>query len=224
LDEEAYINNGRNTKRLFKKFLPANKQAKILDVGCGVGYFLYGLKQMGYTNAEGIDYSNEQIAAAKKFGLNAVEGNLFEYMSDNKSEYDVIIATDILEHLHKDEIIKLLDLAHIAMKDDGIFICAVPNASWPFAPHLRYKDLTHELSFTEETLGEILKVTNFEAIYIGGEKSRPRTVKALIRYVLRVIFRSFWKVFMIAEMGKDAIGISLSSKIIAVAQKKPSHG
>jgi len=41
--------------------LPEDKKAKIIDLGCGNGGFVYWLQQIGYQNAEGIDISAEQI-------------------------------------------------------------------------------------------------------------------------------------------------------------------
>ncbi len=41
--------------------LPAKKDIKILDIGCGFGSWVKVMHQAGYQNAEGIDLSEEQI-------------------------------------------------------------------------------------------------------------------------------------------------------------------
>jgi len=69
-------------------------------------------------------------------------------------------------------------------------------------------------------LAEIFKVTNFEVVYICGEKNIPCTFKGMIRYMVRIIFRLLWRIFIIAEMGGYAKNISLSSKLIAVSKKR----
>lgn len=219
-DESAFKQYARTYAQIYSRFLPQNRSAKILDVGCGPGYFVYALKTMGYTNVEGIDTSEQQVAIAKGYGLNVTQFDLFEFLLDKNQQYDVIIATDILEHLTKNEIVELLDIANKTLRPEGIFICAVPNANSPFATRLRYIDLTHELSFTEESLREIFEVTNFRVFHIGGEKVKPRTIKAVIRYVMSAFLKFVWKLFMIAELGRPAARLSLEYKLIAVARKR----
>jgi 2-polyprenyl-3-methyl-5-hydroxy-6-metoxy-1,4-benzoquinol methylase len=217
--ESAYRQTSKTLRRLYKKFLPENRSAQILDIGCGTGYFLYALKTMGYTNVEGIDISEQQVTIAKSLGLNVTQSDIFEFLRDKNQQYDVIIATDLLEHLTKNEIIELLDSANKAMRPEGIFMCAVPNASSPFASRCRYIDFTHETGFTEETFKEIFEVTNFKVSHIMGEKVRPRTIKAVIRYVMSGCFKFVWKLFMIAELGSQAGGTPLDYKLICIAQK-----
>src|SRR4051812_37311495 len=51
----------RHYRRVYAPLLPADKNAKILDIGCGLGHFLYFLKSEGYVNHWGIDLGSEQI-------------------------------------------------------------------------------------------------------------------------------------------------------------------
>lgn len=37
--------------------LPSNREAKILDIGCGDGKFLFFLRRNGYTHMEGVEMS-----------------------------------------------------------------------------------------------------------------------------------------------------------------------
>lgn len=55
-------------KRL-SKWLPQNKNINYLDVACGAGQLLYGMKSIGYNNISGIDISPQQVAVAKKYVL-----------------------------------------------------------------------------------------------------------------------------------------------------------
>src|SRR5687768_12572113 len=58
----------------YGKFLPASKDAAILDLGCGYGVNLSCLVDMGYVNCHGIDISAEQIEYARTtMGLSNVE-------------------------------------------------------------------------------------------------------------------------------------------------------
>src|SRR5262249_16540690 len=56
----------------FQHLLPEDKGAKILDIGCGYGPFLYFLQKEGYRNICGVDISPEQVEAARQLGIDNV--------------------------------------------------------------------------------------------------------------------------------------------------------
>jgi 2-polyprenyl-3-methyl-5-hydroxy-6-metoxy-1,4-benzoquinol methylase len=56
-------------QRYFGRFLPQDKNAKILDLGCGNGGFVWWLQKIGYQNTEGVDISEEQVETARKLGI-----------------------------------------------------------------------------------------------------------------------------------------------------------
>ena len=70
----------------YNKFLPVNKEAHILDIGCGDGGFVYFLQKSGYTNCTGIDVSDEQIKAGKEMGIEGLQkGDLKDFLENNKT-------------------------------------------------------------------------------------------------------------------------------------------
>jgi 2-polyprenyl-3-methyl-5-hydroxy-6-metoxy-1,4-benzoquinol methylase len=80
------------------------RDAKILDIGCSSGILLNELISDGFNpeNLFGIDVSEKAIANAKTNGLkNVFVMDAQEITLDKK--FDVIIASDCLEHLAKDE-------------------------------------------------------------------------------------------------------------------------
>ena len=54
--------------------LPTDRDAKILDAGCGRGNFLSFLQRNGYTRGSGVDRSPESVRAARAAGLDVAEG------------------------------------------------------------------------------------------------------------------------------------------------------
>lgn len=115
-------------KWYYGRFLPRDKSAKILEVGCGYGGLLLWLQSMGYVNASGIDISPEQVQAAKKLGVKKVEeANIIEWMKDKKELYDMVFARDVIEHFRKDEIFKVVESCFNALKDGGILLLYTPK-------------------------------------------------------------------------------------------------
>lgn len=49
--------------------LPKNRNAKILDLGCGYGTFLNALRSLGYKNLYGVEIGKEQSEFLKVSGF-----------------------------------------------------------------------------------------------------------------------------------------------------------
>ncbi len=151
-------------KKTFQKF--SSKDINILEVGCNRGYLLKVIKNHGYDNLVGIDLSGEDLELAKKMNLNCelLKSDAFEYLSNNKSKFDIIIIKAVLEHIPKDKVEDLIKLMHESLKSGGQLIIDVPNMDWFFATHERYMDFTHEVGFTKESLDQVVRLyfSNYE--------------------------------------------------------------
>lgn len=167
--EKEYKDHFLYFKKNYSRFLPSDKNAKILDAGCGLGHFLSFLKKLGYSNASGIDLSEELVDFCKQKGFNAEASDFFDYLKKNKNTFDVIVINDVIEHLFKEEIVDLLDLMNESLKKGGCVIIKTPNMANPItAASSIYIDFTHETAFTETSMKEILSVTNFKNIVVIG--------------------------------------------------------
>ena len=58
--------SSRMFERMYQGRLPENKEAVILDFGCGTGDFLFHLKKKGYQRFFGVDISPSQIQWCKE--------------------------------------------------------------------------------------------------------------------------------------------------------------
>jgi len=151
----------------FGRFLPADHNARILDLGCGYGAFLYFLQKAGYLNVWGVDISPEQVEAAQRLGISNVYcEDLMVFLPKHKEAFDCITALDVVEHFRKEEILTLLDAVYQALKPGGIFIMQSPNADGPFGAHYRYYDFTHEIAFTKTSITQVLATVGFRNIRV----------------------------------------------------------
>jgi ubiquinone/menaquinone biosynthesis C-methylase UbiE len=109
------------------------KGGKLLDIGCGVGDFLFQAHNAGYA-VTGIDFSPKFIGIARRrFAFeNLYPLTLDRFIAqkpDNK--YDVITFFEVMEHL--DNIIDFLDSVKVLLKPGGCVACSVPNRErWRF--------------------------------------------------------------------------------------------
>ena len=96
----------------YAKIAELCKGKKVLDFGCGRGDLLEMLGE----NAEGIDISSVGVGIARARGLNVVIGNKPE------GQYDIIVATEVLEHLDDDK-----GMIERFFEHAPVIIYAVPN-------------------------------------------------------------------------------------------------
>lgn len=202
-------------QKYFGRFLPGNKTAKIVDVGCGNGGFVWWLQQVGYQNAEGIDISAEQIEAGQKLGIKNI------HQADIKNslitKYDAIFMRDVIEHFSKEEILDILETVFKSLKDNGIVIIQTPNAESPFSGRFRYYDFTHEISFTESSIRQILLVFGFKNIEIYSQRPVIHGLKSFIRYILWKCVENCLRFYLLIETGSGK-GI-FTQNLIVVAKK-----
>ena len=97
------------------------KTAKILDIGCGAGYFLSVLKDKDIIY-KGLEVSPQLVRYCVEQGLNVHSTDLAEEPDDT---YDAIVMFDVLEHLS--EPIPLLYTVKEKLKKGGFCVAFTPN-------------------------------------------------------------------------------------------------
>lgn len=139
--EKHYENYGRNDylspltiKRyheILDSFEPYRKTNKLIDVGCGIGYFLEEAKKRGW-EVYGTEFTDEAIEICSKKGIKMNKGvlNPNNYTSQ---EFDVITSFEVIEHINNPQ----EELAHFyeILRKGGLVYCTTPN----FNSLLRYR-------------------------------------------------------------------------------------
>ncbi len=73
------------------------KNAKVLDAGCGTGGNLQMLKDLGYQNLFGVDFSRDAVRFCQERGFkNVIEGNVNKLPYDNHS-FDLVLCSNVFE-------------------------------------------------------------------------------------------------------------------------------
>ena len=169
----------------FMRFLPQDKDARIIDLGCGGGHFLYFLQKEGYSQAQGIDISQEAVDLAERMGVKNIEvGDLFETLPQYKEEFDFIWANQVIEHLKKDEVLGFLDLVYAALKPGGSTLMTTPNAAGLLGARVVFHGFSHETGFTPVSLGHVFVACGFKNVMVYGESPAIHDLLSVLRAVL----------------------------------------
>ncbi len=179
----------------YANLLPRDKNAVIIDVGCGMGHFLLYLKNKGYNNIEGIDICDEQVKWCRNNvcrNVEKVDDLLAFFTHSGESAFDLVIMNDLIEHLPKSEMLDILTKIRKSLKPGGGLICRLPNMSNIFGVYLLYNDFTHETGFTENSVRQLLQLSGFSNIVIFGNKVRINSLwKKPLYYLFLSMFNKF---------------------------------
>lgn len=123
----------RRARKLIEEIDP-QKGEKIIDLGCGTGYYLYLLNSLPVKlNLTGFDYDDKALAEAKllfpKKSINFVQGDMHK-MTFKNSSFDKAISSEVLEHLNDDA--KALREIYRILKPGGTIVISVPSIHYPF--------------------------------------------------------------------------------------------
>lgn len=135
---DANIYDGMNTNlndlQFYKRWLPKNKSASILELCCGTGRITLPLAKDGY-HICGVDYTSSMLEQAKiKASEAGLEVKFIEAdirTLDLQETYDLIfIPFNSIHHLYKNEdLFKALNVVKNHLKQGGLFLfdCYNPN-------------------------------------------------------------------------------------------------
>jgi 2-polyprenyl-3-methyl-5-hydroxy-6-metoxy-1,4-benzoquinol methylase len=181
--------------------LPRPSAGPVVDIGCGQGELVRLLLADGY-DAGGIDADPEQVARAHAAGLSQVWlGNYRHVLTERRSQFAAVIATDFLEYLTKDEVLDTLDDVVRALAPGGVFVARVPNAVSPLGGHVRYGDFTHESSYTARSVGQITAAAGFWSVAVRPCPPAAHSLMSAARVAAWKPVSALFKIALAAETG-----------------------
>jgi SAM-dependent methyltransferase len=147
---------GRAYDYYFRGWLPESRNARIADLACGYGRLLHFFRLRGYHQVTGVDISPDQVKRATEVHPNVLEADVLDFVEQHRTQFDLIVGLDLIEHLTKDEVLRFLRGCFEALRPGGRLVLQTPNADSPFGMASRYGDLTHEVFFNFNALSRLL--------------------------------------------------------------------
>lgn len=141
--QEAYRENTANIIKLLDK----DRDAKVLDVGCGDGQKTSLFKEkISCNEIIGADAVPERLKAAKKRGVKVKLLNLEKKWPFPKNHFDVIISNQVIEHIVDLDL--FISEIYRVLKPSGYVVISTENlSSWHniLALILGHQDFSHHL-------------------------------------------------------------------------------
>lgn len=168
-------------EELLDLFEPYRKTNKILDIGCGYGFFLEVAKEKGW-EVYGVDLSKKAALICESKGITTHNGTI-ETSDFTDESFDVVIGIEVLEHVNTPN--SFIEQTLKTLRKGGVTYITTPN----FNSYLRYKlkekyDVidypNHLCYFTSKTLRKAFEDKGFTTKSIkttGISVTRVKTSK-----------------------------------------------
>ena len=195
-----------------KYFLGNKSQTpSLLDLGCGSGLITKNISDMGF-KVKGIDFSPVAVQKAKNNGIEAVVANLDEGIAEPDASWDIVLASDIIEHIF-DPISVIKEAARV-IKPNGHLLITIPN---DVSIMVRLKTL--------------LGISHQEIMYkrSGFYKHHTFFTKRLLEFMLTLADLSIIKQNRVTNLGhkkqltNPSLPLLFTNTLVVVAQKKSDN-
>lgn len=183
--EEVIRTEAKISINMISKFL---NNGKLLDIGCGRGYFMDEAIKKGW-EAEGFDYSRSVVNyATNKLDLNVKRKNIFSFRTESK--YDLVTLIQFIEHFPNP--VDVFKKALSFVKASGYVYVATPNIDSLISKVCR-KEFDHIIPpehlsfFSSKSLNHMFSQQNVEIVYLGTWSTSQEFVSILRRLKRKVL-------------------------------------
>lgn len=138
----------------------------VLDVGCGRGEFLALMTAEGIA-AAGVDADRGMVERCRALGLDATLARVNDHLESlPDGALGTVFSAQVIEHLHHEELRRMLALALRKLRPGGLFIAETVNPHCIASLKTFWVDLTHQHPIFPEVALAACAIAGFESGYV----------------------------------------------------------
>lgn len=205
----------------YAHYLPKEKDAKILDIGCGNGQFLAYLKLKGFTEMCGVETDLKKVEFCKNdlsFNVSHI-CELDQFLTDFKGFFDLVVLMEVIYYFPDEKLFPYLKAIYEALKDNGVIIVQVFNGANFTGAFYKIKDPDINRTYYEGSLKKCLEETEFKVISLRARKCKIDSAGRFLWFCLQNMWFLVLKIIYILERGISGNPSIFSKSISCVAKK-----
>ncbi|MBI3825235.1 MAG: class I SAM-dependent methyltransferase [Candidatus Rokubacteria bacterium] len=205
-----------------REWLPAHRQAAILDYGCGPGGFLRYVGLAGYANVTGFDVDARYAAFCRTHSrariAQADDGTAF--LRSAAGGYDFILAREVAYYVPRPELAGWFTALAGALRPGGRLVIEVFNGAplsglWPWM-----NDPYITTVFSEHSLRALAEGAGLTIIVLRSERYPRKGLRQLAWLAGRKLLGRLWSLVYLLERGRDPRNPTLFGKsLVLVAER-----
>ena len=191
----------------FKGWLPADRSARWLDLGCGQGQLMSLALRNAFREVLGVDLSAEMLSACEALGLNVRATTRLIRCVNLLRARTKLYRLDFLEHLPQSEALALLRESRRLLGPAGVMFIKVPNGASPAVGDMFCSDLTHESLCTSSSIARLATLAGFSRCDVREVGPVPHGIRSVVRYALWQCVRAWYRLLNAIEAGSPGAAV-----------------
>ncbi|BCS89185.1 hypothetical protein PSDVSF_24270 [Pseudodesulfovibrio sediminis] len=145
----------------------SDQPLRILDIGCGSGYFLELVRERTSWQAVGLEMNSKAIEIGRAHGLDIVKGSLEAYKPEEP--FDIVVCVGVLAHISNPKKLAM-DLGRMVRKN-GFLLVRTPNyQGFEYTmlgmSHSHFDPMECIHSFNPVSIAELFRAGGFETVEV----------------------------------------------------------
>lgn len=208
--------------RNYRRYLPTDLQAPIIDIGCGDGDFVRYAHALGYRNITAVDIDTAALDPLGKLeGVRTVAQAADGVFVENlPNQYALIVVKQMIYYLTRREAPAFVAALRGKLADQGLLLVEIYNGSLPSARFTQAKDPFIQTAYGEKGLARLLTSQGLTVSELFGVHFAPGSISRSLYTALGRLWFKLWRVILILERGRDdELPLIRAKSIIAIARR-----
>lgn len=210
-------------RRNYAGFLPDDRKASILDIGCGQGDLVRFLSHAGFSNVTAVD--RDADAVSRLDALPGITARSLAVDATNvprrRGGWELIVAKQMLYYFDRRDAPAFVRALADALAPNGRLVVEIFNGALLSSRFTEAKDPGILTAYSELGLRRLLEQNDLEIERIADAAQPPRGLLGLIYAVAQALWFRLYRLVLILERGRDdELPRSGCKTIIAVAHRR----
>ena len=202
-------------------WLPTDRNARILDFGCGYGTFLSFLAGEGYLDIRGFDPDTRCANFTRSQGFSVEPGlDSRQFLAANRDRFDCVSVQGVAMYFERDQLVSWFSALRDSLRPGGTILLTAPNAAGWCGLTEFIQDPFMKSVYTDVLLADLCRFAGLEIAYLGGQRLAAKGPKRWLWASARKAWTLALRLIYLLERGRsERTPKSFEATLLLVARR-----